>query len=359
MTCISISMNRFIRGLSGQTTKPKKSNYVTVSDVAKEYHESHQYDVMTDEILSKIVLWRGDITKLKVDAIVNAANESLLGGGGVDGAIHSAAGPDLLKECRTLDGCETGEAKITKGYRLPAKFIIHAVGPRYQGRQKDKFNLTGCYKNSLDLMLKNDLKTIAFPCISTGIYGYPNEDAAHVALDTVHQWLVKNHGSVENIIFCLFLKVDVDIYNQALREIYERSRKDKDSTVNNSAAGKTRIQPQNVNDKTLQECMGDSQNSRGEVPVDSISPEEEVHSQTISEETGMAAGLPDNANNQMTNDHEEKPDNVSIQEPTVLQQSNDEMDTSSQSASTEGELRMESCVDSTTPTHVDGTSNNP
>lgn len=152
-----------------------------------------------------------DITKLEVDAIVNAANSSLLGGGGVDGAIHRAAGPGLLQECRTLGGCRTGEAKITKGYNLPARHVIHTVGPVYSGKPKDAELLAACYRNSLTLAKQNGLHSIAFPAISCGVYGYPMEKACRIAVDTTTAFL-KDQGQGMTVWFVLFSKPDLDLY---------------------------------------------------------------------------------------------------------------------------------------------------
>ncbi|MBN1384521.1 MAG: O-acetyl-ADP-ribose deacetylase [Elusimicrobia bacterium] len=161
----------------------------------------------------------GDITKLKVDAIVNAANKSLLGGGGVDGAIHIAAGPGLLEECRGLGGCQTGEAKITKGYNLPAKYVIHTVGPVWHGGSSGERDLLAdCYKNSLSLALKNKIKSIAFPSISTGVYRFPMEKAAPIALNEVKIFIEKNTG-LKKVIFVSFSESNFKIYKEFYNKI--------------------------------------------------------------------------------------------------------------------------------------------
>ncbi len=160
--------------------------------------------MIPEKIKNQIQVVQGDITKLDCDGIVNAANRSLLGGGGVDGAIHRAAGPELLAECRTLHGCRAGKAKITKGYRLKAKYIIHAVGPIYSGAAEDAVQLADCYRNSLDLAKEHDIHSIAFPAISTGVYGYPLEDATEIAVKTVARWLETHADYAMQVIFCCF-----------------------------------------------------------------------------------------------------------------------------------------------------------
>ena len=165
-----------------------------------------------------IVVVEGDITKQKVDAIVNAANTSLLGGGGVDGAIHRAAGPELLAECRTLHGCPTGEARLTRGYRLPARWVIHTVGPVWRGGHdfEDEL-LANCYRRSLEVAVQNRVRSVAFPAISTGIYGFPLERATRIAVREVRAFLEKNPG-LEKILFVCFDRRTYDLYQQVLGE---------------------------------------------------------------------------------------------------------------------------------------------
>lgn len=173
--------------------------------------------------MGKLMIESGDITTYQMDAIVNAANTSLLGGGGVDGAIHRAAGPELLEECRKLNGCRTGQAKITKGYRLPAKYVIHTPGPIYKGGQCQEAEfLSSCYKNCLLLAEQYNIRTIAFPSISTGIYGFPLEKAAPVAVSTILQFL-KSHSTVETVIMVCFDEQTKKAYEKAKQEAEEQT----------------------------------------------------------------------------------------------------------------------------------------
>ena len=171
--------------------------------------------------MTKVTITLGDITGIKADAVVNAANRTLLGGGGVDAAIHRKAGPGLLEECRQLGGCLTGRAKITKGYGLPAKYVIHTVGPVWSGGANHEADLLAdCYRNCLALALDNDLKTIAFPSISTGAYRFPIISAASIALSAVREFILENPSSLQEVIFVLFSQEDLDIYRENYNKIF-------------------------------------------------------------------------------------------------------------------------------------------
>jgi O-acetyl-ADP-ribose deacetylase (regulator of RNase III) len=183
----------------------------------------HFYFCKMNDVLKRIEIIRGDITKQKVDAIVNAANSSLMGGGGVDGAIHRAGGPAILEECKKIvakqGGCPVGEAVITTGGNLPAKSVIHTVGPVWNGGKKNEADkLANCYKNSLGLALENNLKTIAFPNVSTGIYGYPKKEAAEIALKTVNEFLRIN-SSIIKVYFVCFDEENFQLYQSLIREV--------------------------------------------------------------------------------------------------------------------------------------------
>ena len=174
---------------------------------------------MNATVLDKVQVWQGDITTLQVDAIVNAANKSLLGGGGVDGAIHRAAGPQLLEECRGLGGCPTGEARITKGYNLPARYVIHTVGPVYsQGNPEVPRLLTGCYKNSLALVKEYKLSSVAFPAISCGVYGYPIEAACQIAVTAICDF-IKDAPQIEKIVLAVFSQADYHVYKNIISNL--------------------------------------------------------------------------------------------------------------------------------------------
>jgi len=183
--------------------------------------QSYSFKFRNSMNLGKIAVIQGDITQQKVDAIANAANTSLLGGGGVDGAIHRAAGPELLVECRQLKGCATGQAKITKGYNLPAKWVIHTVGPIWQGGnyQEDEL-LASCYRSCLAIATQYEIRSIAFPAISTGVYGFPIERAARIAVSEVKKFLEGN-TSVEQVIFVCFGESAYNSYRAAINEILQ------------------------------------------------------------------------------------------------------------------------------------------
>jgi O-acetyl-ADP-ribose deacetylase (regulator of RNase III) len=172
-----------------------------------------------ENLKNRIEVVEGDITKQRVDAIVNAANTTLLGGGGVDGAIHRAAGPELLEACRTLGGCPTGEAKITKGYKLPAKWVIHTVGPVWRdGQHGEEELLASCYRNSLSLAEQKGARAIAFPSISTGAYGFPMDNAARIAVAEIRTFLERN-SSMEKVLLVCFGKSALDIHREALDKV--------------------------------------------------------------------------------------------------------------------------------------------
>ncbi|KAM4729864.1 ADP-ribose glycohydrolase MACROD2 [Anableps anableps] len=272
----------------------------------------------------KVSLYKGDITVLEVDAIVNAANTTLLGGGGVDGCIHKAAGSCLYDECHSLNGCETGKAKITCGYDLPARYVIHTVGPVARGHVGDREiqDLTSCYKNSLDLMKEHDLRTVAFPCISTGIYGYPNEPAADIALSTVKKWIEENPDKITRVIFCVFLETDFTIYKKKMGitfqdndiEVTEEQLKG-DSTPSST---KSTNKKETEDSKKGEEEAGDEEGNKDEPVTD-----EEMESQLADENpTDMEL------EQQQNNDEREKSDEEKEMITNNEENDNNEKDTS-------------------------------
>lgn len=169
--------------------------------------------------MARLRVLQADITTLPVAAVVNAANSMLLGGGGVDGAIHRAAGPELLEECRKLGGCPAGEARITRGWKLPADWVIHTVGPVWRGGKRGEPELlAACYRNSLRLAAAYGIESVAFPCISTGVYGYPKEAAAEIAVTTVRETMKKMPATLHEVIFCCFSAADLEVYRKLLKE---------------------------------------------------------------------------------------------------------------------------------------------
>lgn len=222
---------RLLRLDQGERRKEYRRQDFISLDKIPTWREENSYDEKEDGeelgggggLSDKVSLYKGDITVLEVDAIVNAANSSLLGGGGVDGCIHKAAGSCLYDECQSLNGCETGKAKITCGYDLPARYVIHTVGPMARNHvgPTETNDLTSCYQNSLRLMKEHSLRTVAFPCISTGIYGFPNEPAAEIALNTVKSWIEENPDKVARVIFCVFLETDFVIYKKKMSVMFQ------------------------------------------------------------------------------------------------------------------------------------------
>ncbi|XP_058651057.1 ADP-ribose glycohydrolase MACROD2 isoform X1 [Onychostoma macrolepis] len=280
--------------------KDYRGNYVPLDKIPT--WANHDNNTATEEeqksfsLADKVSLYKGDITTLEVDAIVNAANSSLLGGGGVDGCIHRAAGHLLYEECHSLNGCDTGKAKITCGYDLPAKYVIHTVGPIARGNvgQSQRDDLESCYKYSLKLMKDNNLRSVAFPCISTGIYGFPNEPAAEIALKIAHDWIQSNQDEIDRVIFCVFLETDYEIYKRKMSDFFSP---DNDDHKNEKDAGMEEGNTEPVeggeeddadkkDDKQDEEIMSQQDESTEDVTMQSQEPEgESPDAKSMDEET--------------------------------------------------------------------------
>uniref|UniRef100_A0A3B5LBS4 Macro domain-containing protein n=1 Tax=Xiphophorus couchianus TaxID=32473 RepID=A0A3B5LBS4_9TELE len=223
LSCLFLFTERLLQLDREERRKEYRKGFTQLDDIPTWREENRSRTKEDDEkeltagggLGDKVSLYKGDITVLEVDAIVNA--------GRIDGCIHKSAGCCLYDECHSLNGCETGKAKITCGYDLPARYVIHTVGPVARGHVGDKEikDLTSCYKNSLDLVKEYDLRTVAFPCISTGIYGYPNEPAADIALGTVKKWIEENSDKITRVIFCVFLETDFTIYKKKMAIIFQ------------------------------------------------------------------------------------------------------------------------------------------
>ncbi|XP_075875021.1 ADP-ribose glycohydrolase MACROD2 isoform X6 [Nelusetta ayraudi] len=255
---------RLLRLDRGERRKEYRRQDFISLDKIPTWREENSYDEKEDgeEVgggggpSDKVSLYKGDITVLEVDAIVNAANSSLLGGGGVDGCIHKAAGSCLYDECQSLNGCETGKAKITCGYDLPARYVVHTVGPMARSHvgPTETNDLTSCYQNSLRLMKEHGLRTVAFPCISTGIYGFPNEPAAEIALNTVKSWIEENPDKITRVIFCVFLETDFVIYKKKMSVMFQDKEETGDEDEGDEdAAGNKDVEMESQNpDENLQ-----------------------------------------------------------------------------------------------------------
>jgi len=290
--------------------KPKGPSYGNAEEVRQALESRPAVDT---ELNEKISIWKGDITKLEIDAIVNAANSRLLGGGGVDGAIHRAAGPDLLTECRTLKGCAQGGAKITGGYKLPAKHIIHTVGPMEELPDV----LFNCYKNTFKRMLENNLRTIAFPCIGTGIYGFPNAAAAEIAISTTRQFLEKHKDKVDRIVFVTFMPVDVKIYGAFLQHYFPLEEKEGAESPESNQKGSQ--EKMDVGDDK-QEGKG-SPEKGGDNKQDSSSPEKSGENGNKQNESPEKVGSQSSTSE--TSTQEEQSSSSSAPPPKILDVSRD------------------------------------